>query len=167
VEHVRLAEVAYPARVMIVHGPPAIRDDVRKGPPRLNVALGDDVVSDVAAALALAGQEPDPVQNPVLRAVVAAVLHMIPYAVDDLEQVVPQHFGVVNGVGLAPEFDPPPVRAGERVVAVRDLFVRGVDVRPVRRHKCLRAVRLASLQEEAHPHRVAIGDLGGDGFAEL
>ena len=73
-------------RVVVVHGPAAVGHEVVEAAAGLDVVLGEDVVADVAAALALGGQELDPVQGPVgcFLLVRAAVLDVVPHAEGDL-----------------------------------------------------------------------------------
>ena len=66
-------------RVVIVHRPAAVGDQVVKPAFRLHLALAEHVVAEVPAALPLAGKELQPLQRPVIRAVRTAVLDVVPH----------------------------------------------------------------------------------------
>ena len=97
---------------MIVHRPTAVGDSVLKLTAGLHIVLGEDVSADVAARFALAGQTAYPFKLPVVGAVVAVVLYVIPDPVCDLYQLVAELLGIVNRIVLAAELKPPQVRAG-------------------------------------------------------
>ena len=80
VEYRRLARIIQTLRMMVVHTPAAISDDVFESAGCGDVVLGHDMVTDVTAAFALAWQETNPFKQPVLRAVAAVVLDMVPDA---------------------------------------------------------------------------------------
>ena len=99
----------------------------------------------------------------------AAVLDVIPYAQDQPVQLVPKRFGIVQGILLAAELDPP-VAVFPIAVATRPLgeFVAPLEAgRPWRWGERLRRGPGTSLKEAGHPHRFRIGHLGGNGFPEL
>ena len=50
-------------------------------------------------------QEPHPLKLPVVRAVFAVVLHVVPHAERDSEKLVAQLLGVGDGVRLAAQLD--------------------------------------------------------------
>ncbi|OPZ31475.1 MAG: hypothetical protein BWZ02_00215 [Lentisphaerae bacterium ADurb.BinA184] len=155
---------------MVVHGPAAVGDDVGEPASGPHIVLGHDVVADVAAALAFAGQEADPVEGPVGGAVVGLVLDVVPDAEGDLEQFVAQAFGVVDGVRLAAQLDVPEVAAGHVVSAPRVMeghVVGGVVVGPGRRGVGLGRRVLADLEQAAHAHGQGVGGLRLDVLAEL
>ena len=75
----------------------------------LNVVLGKNVCTDIAAALSLAGDASDPFESPIGCVVVTVVLNVIPDAVCDLEELVAHFFGIVDAVIFAAKLEPPEV----------------------------------------------------------
>ena len=159
-------------RVVIVHGPAAMSDGVLKGAAlSADVVLVEHIVAHIAATLALGRQELHPVQSPVgeLIPVLAMVLEMIPDAIGDLEQFIPQLLSIVDTVVIAAQFNPPvtgdpmavPFLAIGQVVAV----LKGVG--PLGRHKGLWHVVLAREKEDRHAHRLFVGLLRRDRLVEL
>jgi hypothetical protein len=132
------------------------------------------MVQPPAAALALGGEELDPLEGPVVGAVVAAVLDMVPDAERDAEKLFPYGLGVVDGVLLAAEFHPPiaeaegPMLDLEAAVLVEGELLCGViAIGPRGRLEGLRAVVLPRLDEAGHAHRAFVCNLGCDGLAVL
>ena len=156
-------------RKVVVHGPAAVGDDVREIPTfRLDVQLGEEVVAHEAAALPFAGKEADPVQDPVVRAMVAPVLDVVPDAESDLEELVAELLLVVDGVIHAADFEPPEILvAGHGMAAFGQFPVVIVAVGPGRRNECLWPVGLARLDQAGKAHGPFVGLFRGDRLAEL
>ena len=73
------------------------------------------MIAAVATAFALGGQELEPLQRPIGGAVIAAILDVVPDPERDLQQFIPQSFGIVNRIVLAAELHPPVAHAPEPV----------------------------------------------------
>ncbi len=67
----------------------------------LHVLLGHCVVAHVTATFAFAGQEAEPFHLPVVRAMFAVVLHVVPHAEGDLEKLVAGLLRVADAVRFA------------------------------------------------------------------
>ena len=143
---------------MVVNLPAAVGDGIHKGRAVFHVVLGQHIVAHIAAAFALAGQEADPFQIPVFRAVIAVILHMIPHAESNLEQLVAHFLGVADAVLHAAQFYP--VEVGVDGVQIVGLVVHRVVVReiigPGRRRVGDGMVGLTALDQDAHAHGVVI-----------
>ena len=76
--------------VMVIHRPPAIRDDVIKHATGGNVVLRQYVIANVSSALPLRRQKLHPIQGPVRNGlpIRTAIFHMIPHAEGDPQQLV-------------------------------------------------------------------------------
>ncbi len=70
-------------RVVVIHRPATIGHQVREAAFSQDVVLSEHMVTQVAARLALAWQEPHPVDGPVVGAAIGTVLDHVPHAVDD------------------------------------------------------------------------------------
>ena len=165
----RLAFPVHAARMVVVHRPPAIGDEVVETSLSAYVVLRQDVIAHVAAAFALARQETHPFQHPVLGSVITAILDVIPDTEGHLEQVVADDLRIVDGILLTAQLDPPEVRARifDGVRTKGQIRVGRVDVGPRRRDKRLRTVGLASLDQAAHPHRLVVRLLRFDVLVEF
>ena len=154
--------------VVVVERPAAVGHDVGELAERFDVALGEDAVAHVAAALALAGEEADPVERPVRGAVVAVVLVVVPEAVGDAQKLVAHLLGVGDGVLHAAKLEPPVVPAGGEGADPRlEVGVGGIDMRPGRRREGLGRRHFARLDEAAHAHCAGVGLLMAERLAEL
>ncbi len=154
---------------VVVDLPAAVGYGVVKGRRVLHIPLAEDVVPHVAAALPLAGQKANPLQFPVLRAVVAPVLDVVPYAEGDLQQLVPDGFGVCDAVLQAPQLNPIEVGVdGVQVVGlVVHLLVRLEAVGPGGRRVGYRMIGFPGLDQQAHAHGVLVGLLQAEFLAEF
>ena len=143
-------------RVMVVHRPAAVGNGVGEGVAFLQIALVEHVRALVAAALALAGQEADPLDLPVLHAVVALILDVVPHAVGNAQQFLIDGLRVADGIGfrLAAQLDPPEVhaRADDVVILQVHALVVGIGVRPFRLDEGTRMIRLTGLDEDGRAH---------------
>ena len=83
---------------MIVNLPAAVGNDIGKWRAAFHIVLRQYIVAHIAAAFALAGQETDPFQIPVFRAVIAVVLHVIPHAEGNFEELIPYFLSVADAV---------------------------------------------------------------------
>ena len=151
---------------VVVHRPARVCHDVVKASLRLHVVLGDGIFAHVAAALPLAGEKADPLQLPIVHAVVAAVLHVVPHAVADLQQLVAAAVGIVDAVPLAAQLDPPEV-VGLVVVLIGKILIGLVGIRPGGGREGHRMVGLADLEEAAHAHRLLVCHVGRDALVEV
>ena len=143
---------------MIVNLPAAVGHGVREGRAVFHIVLGEHHISHIAAAFTLAGQESHPFQIPVFRAVIAVILHMIPYAEGDLEQFVADFLGIVDGILHAAQLDP--VEVGVDRLQVVGLVVHGVVIGkiigPLGRRVGNGVIRFPALQQQAHTHGVPV-----------
>ena len=98
-----------------------MRDGVIEFSAGKDIILVDDVIADISAAFPLAGQESDPVKHPVVRAVIAVVLDMIPESERSLDEFVAQLFRIADGILIATEFQPPVILPlGKPVISFRE-----------------------------------------------
>ena len=119
------------ARMMVVDRPAAVCDGVIEFSAGKDIILVDDVIADISAAFPLAGQESDPVEHPVVRAVIAVVLHMIPYAESNLEQLVAHFLGVADAVLHAAQFYPVEVGVdGVQIFRIADGILIATEFQP-------------------------------------
>lgn len=107
-----------------VDGPAAEGDPVLELALLEDVLLGEDVVAEEAAVLALAGEAADPFQGEVRRVgELAGVLDVVPDAHDHGLEFVADALVVVDGVEFAAPLDPPvvaPVVAGAQDAVAQD-----------------------------------------------
>ena len=148
---------------MEVDRPASVGDPVLEEHGVLYVLLGQHVVSDEPTGLPLSGQHADPVKSPVLRAVIASVLNMIPHTERDPQQFVTDRLVVREGVEHAAPFDPP-VPVLELPVAPERKVVVGELPNPLRRHERHRPAHIPRGEENRAAERVRIRLLGREGF---
>lgn len=119
-EDCRLPRIEDTGGMMIVHAPASVGHDIIETPLCAHIVLGEDVVPKVPSALPLAGQGADPFDGPVLRLVFLGgmVLDIVPDAVSDAHQVIPDSFGVANGVVQSTDLNPPEVSGVDAVHTV-------------------------------------------------
>lgn len=124
----------------------------------LDIILRQHDTAFVTAGLALAGQEPNPLKYPILAAVVAAVLDMIPNAESHFQQLVAQTLSIVDTVILAAQLHPPQIAAagadfvvadgnlaGERRNSGDKIVVAFIDIGPIGGDKGNRTIGFAGL----------------------
>ena len=161
---VRIAVVVEAVRMVVVERPSAECRDVVKMPAGQNVALRHDVVADHAAGFALAGEEAEKVELPVVGVFhFTAVFDVIEHTVREGDELVAEFFGVGDGIAVAAEFQIPVVFGNGLHVrlAERDFLGRQA-LCPRRKDEFRFAVALPALDETAHAHRLAVcGGLGG------
>ena len=138
---------------MCVDGPAAIGDSIGKGTRSDEVVLGEDVLTDEAAALALARQEADPLQGPMRSVDVGVVFDEVPHAERDGEQFVADRLVVLDGVEAATPLDPPVAVFEAEIESALSIgpkfeIARRETPHPRRCHKRHRAVMLAGLEHD-------------------
>ena len=144
---------------VVVDLPAAVRNCVGELTARLNVVLGDNVIANVSAAFALSGQEADKVELPVVCAVVALILDVIPNAKGDLEKLIASLFGVAKGINHTAKLNPIEVCVYlvKTFVGLEvHFFVCVICVRPDGRNVLYLVVGLVSLDHKAHAHGMAV-----------
>ena len=159
----------HPADGVEVDGPAAEGDPVLELGLAEHVVLGEHVVADEAAVLALAGHGADPLQGEVLRVEAAGVLDVVPDAVADGLQLVADPLVVSHDVEIAAPFDPPVVAAVHLLADHPVLGDRGggdVD-REGRGHEALRVADVLGVEEDRRAEHVLARQLRCPGLAEL
>lgn len=94
---------------MQIDPPTSVGHRVPEEAPGKDIVLGEDMASPETTALPLARQAADPIQRPVrgIR-MVARILHVIPYAERDAQELVADGYRTVgHGVEMAAPFKPP------------------------------------------------------------
>ena len=155
---------------VIVDLPAAVGNLVGELSAVFNVLLSENVVADIAAAFPLAGEEADKVKLPVVRAVVAAVFHVIPHAESDLQKLIARRFGVMYRIRLAAKLYP--VEIGvyfvKALVGLELHFLIGVkSVCPVGSGELAHMVGFVCLDHKAHAHCLTVCLGQTEGFAEF
>ena len=169
---VRRARVVDAFGEMVVDEPAAVGHDVRERAAGLHLALREYVRPEVAAAFALGGERARPDEREVFRLLaqrrIGAVLHPVPDAVDERQQLVAVRGGVPDRVARAAHFDPPVVVARHvrhAALEFRTVFRRGEIDRPWRRCVGLLRGELRRLQQQRRAHRPRIALRGRRFFA--
>ena len=76
----RFADMTEACRIVVIHRPTAVADNIVKFPAALHIVLRQNVRTDVSAAFTLARQKADPFKLPVVCIVISAVFDVIPNA---------------------------------------------------------------------------------------
>src|SRR5688572_7078444 len=92
---------------MRVDEPTAVGNRIVKRRRVQNVALRHHVLADKPAALAFSGQEAEPLERPVIGAVAAAILDVVPNAQHDREQLVSDLLVRLDRIEVSAPLDPP------------------------------------------------------------
>ena len=151
---------------MAVHGPAADRHRVRKTALH-QVLLLEQVISQQAAAAALAGHHPHPVHRPMLAVgELAAVLDVVPHAHHDGQQLEANALVVGDDFVIAAPLDPPVAVLPARDRPVLQLLL-GDFARPRRRRERHRVVIQARGEQNAGAQRAILRLLRRQRFAEL
>ena len=154
---------------VVVDLPTAVSNRILKARTIFNVVLGDDVITDITAALALTGKESDEFEIPIFCTVVSVVLDMVPNAECDLEKLVADLLGVIDGVLHTAKLDP--IEVGVHLIDLVGLVVHrviiGEVVCPSGRSVADGMIGLAALDHKAHSHGVVVCDLKSEFLAEL
>ena len=157
-------------RGMKVNGPAAVRDRVVEDPLLHDILLSQHVRPLEAPALALARDQPHPLQRQV-RGIgeLARVLDVVPDPVNDLPEFPLDRLGVVHGVAPAAPFDPPEIAAlggGIEPLVARDVrrdVVEGV----ARRREPHRPPGVLRVEVDRVPEQLAVILRRGELLAEL
>ncbi len=154
----RLTGIENAGRVVVVHGPAAVSDQVGELATGADVVLGQDVVADEAAIFPFAGKRAHPFQCPIfgLGTSVGAVLYVVPDAVADFHQIVADGLSVADRVLEAADLEPPEIGRVHAVDAVRQIGFGFKAVGPTRGNEGLWLIGPAQLKEQGIAHRLFI-----------
>ena len=98
---------------------------------------------------------------------ISAVFDVVPNTESGFEQFITERFTVGNGILISAEFKPPEVlQSGNRVIPMGH-FMFFINMRPRRRHKFAGRIILSCLNKTTHAHRLSVGVVMGEGFAEF
>ena len=142
-----------------VNRPAPVGHRVLKPPGLQKVRFLQDVISHNSPALPFARQEADPVQRIVLRPVVSAVFDVVPYAVNDLEELIADLLIVFNDLFVRSAELKPPIAGFELLMSpVMQLLLR-IGVGPLRFYKGNRPAQIDSSKHDraSEGHIVAPG----------
>ena len=154
---------------MIIHLPAAVGDDVIVMGMHGHFVLGQDVVTDAAHTLPLAGQIARPIQLPVFTVMAFGIFNMIPGTVGESQQFMFNVFAVVQGVAFAAHLQPPEVCSAEiaKVVTAGLQILFGELADPTGRGKGNGLMGLPHLDHKRVAHGAAVSLNGSRRFVKL
>ncbi len=154
---------------MVVNRPAAVRDRIGKRPLLHHILLSHHVEAFEAAALALARYRSDPLQRQVLHAIkVAAVLDVVPHAVDNFPEFPLDFLGVFDRVAVATVFQPPETRPDIVPTNAFDAIQRHfVNTGKRRRLKIHRAAHILAVKVNGMAQQLRVRFLRSQFFTEL
>ena len=97
--------------MMVVHGPAAVGDQVFKAAFRPDVVLGHDIVPHIPPGLPFARKNSDPVdvKIPIAFPIFRVIFQIVPQAVGQPQQLIPQFFGIPDRVLHSAQFQVPKI----------------------------------------------------------
>ena len=161
----RIAHIVEALGIVIVHRPAAKGHGIREMHAVFQVVLRQDMIAQDAARFALAGQKADEIQLPVVRAVIAAILDMIPYAQRHAHKLLADLLRIAQsiGLGLAAQLNPPEIAVlVDKVMLVHEqIFICFIHIRIGRRREGHGMIMLAGGEHQRIAHRAAVGHFVG------
>ena len=104
-----LTTVFEAAGMVVINGPAAVGDGILKDDTVEDILFVEDVIPHITAGLTFSGEEPHPVKSPVFKSVIPVIFHVIPETEGDFQKLIPDLFGIPDGVTVAAEFKVPVV----------------------------------------------------------
>ena len=154
-----LASAAKALDHMDIHWPAAVCNCIFKAGGILAILLFQHIVAQNTPTFPLSGQEADPFQLVIIRAVLSAVFDMVPHAEHRFQQLIPDRLAVLDHALLpASKLDPP--------ISGADLLMRAVlhilfciGIRPKRTDERNRMSHIPRLQHQGTSHCIVVGML--------